>query len=104
MMVDPSYEVKEDYDAIPGFLAKVARKWNVGILMVWYPILSSGAHGPMVRQVREGHERVFCHELRFPAIREGHRMMGSGLVVINPPFGIEDEAARLDRLFASLTK
>lgn len=102
LLVDPSYEVKEDYEAIPGFLAKVARKWNVGILVLWYPILTSGAHGAMVRAIRDGHERVFHHEVRFPAIREGHRMVGSGLLVINPPFGIEDEAKRLDGIFASL--
>jgi 23S rRNA (adenine2030-N6)-methyltransferase len=104
MLVDPSYEVKEDYEAIPGFLAKVARKWNVGILALWYPILTSGAHGAMVRAIRDGHENVFCHEVRFPQVREGHRMIGSGMVWINPPFGIEAEAARLDRIFHALAK
>lgn len=102
MLVDPSYEVKEDYEAIPGFLSKVARKWNVGILALWYPILTSGAHGPMVRAIRNEHEKVFCHEIRFPAVRDGHRMIGSGMILINPPYGIEAEAARLDQIFAGL--
>jgi 23S rRNA (adenine2030-N6)-methyltransferase len=30
MLIDPSYEVKADYDRIPKVLAQIARKWNVG--------------------------------------------------------------------------
>ena len=40
-------------------------------------------------------------EVRFPPARAGHGMVGSGMFVINPPFGLADEAARLARLFAA---
>ena len=104
LLVDPSYEVKQDYERIPKFLAKVAKKWNVGILALWYPILTSNLHAPMLAALERDHPGALRHELRFPPIREGHRMVGSGMFVINPPWGMQEEAKRLDRLFQSVKK
>jgi 23S rRNA (adenine2030-N6)-methyltransferase len=42
------------------------------------------------------------HEVRFPPARPGHRMTGSGLIVVNPPWGLEAEASRLSALYARL--
>ncbi len=39
------------------------------------------------------------HEVSFPPARDGHRMVGSGMFVVNAPFGLEQEATRLDALF-----
>ncbi|MEI4472673.1 23S rRNA (adenine(2030)-N(6))-methyltransferase RlmJ [Frigidibacter sp. MR17.24] len=102
LLCDPSFEVKEDYRAIPEFLGKVARKWNVGVLMLWYPILSSGLQLDMVIRLRQAFPDALSHEVRFPPARPGHGMVGSGMFVINPPWGLADEAARLSKRFARL--
>jgi 23S rRNA (adenine2030-N6)-methyltransferase len=108
MLVDPSYEVKADYEALPRHLANIHRKWNVGLLMLWYPILQGGAHGPMLQALETAFPDGLRHEIRFPPVREGHRMVGSGLFVVNPPFGLDQELAvlssRLDRLSKSAGK
>jgi 23S rRNA (adenine2030-N6)-methyltransferase len=46
----------------------------------------------------------FSHQIRFAPGRPGHGMIGSGLCVINPPWGFEAEAQRLDRLLSPLLK
>lgn len=102
LLIDPSYEVKTDYDTIPRVLQTLHRKWNVGILTLWYPILKSGAHLEMLAQLQHDHPDAFRHEVTFPPIRDGHRMTGSGLFVINPPYGIEKEAKFLSTKFRSL--
>lgn len=99
LVIDPSYEVKDDYATIPKVISQVARKWNVGIVMLWYPILTQGLHLPMLETLMEAHPDAFRHELRFPPVREGHKMVGSGIWMLNAPYGIEAEAAHLDRLF-----
>jgi 23S rRNA (adenine2030-N6)-methyltransferase len=43
---------------------------------------------------------VAVFEQRFPPIRDGHRMVGTGLVVINAPFGMAEEAARVAQIMA----
>lgn len=102
MLIDPSYEVKADYDAIPRHLANIHRKWNVGILALWYPLLTSGAHGPMLRSLTETFPDAFRHELHFPPAKAGHKMIGTGMFIVNAPWGIADEAARIARIFERL--
>lgn len=102
MLVDPSYEVKEDYEAMPRFLSTIHRKWNVGILVLWYPILVSGAHRAMLAALDTAFPQALRHEVRFPPARDGHRMLGSGMFIVNPPFGVEDETARLTAQVAKL--
>ena len=99
MLIDPSYEVKDDYDAIPRHITNVARKWNVGIIALWYPLLTGGAHGPMLRDLQTQFPDALRSEVRFAAAREGHRMEGSGMFIVNPPFGLQAEALRIEALF-----
>ncbi|WP_062763467.1 23S rRNA (adenine(2030)-N(6))-methyltransferase RlmJ [Falsirhodobacter sp. alg1] len=100
MLIDPSYEVKEDYDTTPDFIATVARKWNVGIIALWYPILTVGWHHAMLDKLTNRFPNALRHEVRFPAARDGHKMVGSGMFIINAPYGTDEEAARLTRIFA----
>jgi 23S rRNA (adenine2030-N6)-methyltransferase len=99
MLIDPSYEVKTDYDRLPGIVQKLHAKWNVGIVMLWYPVLTNGAQTAMVRALRGSFPDALSHEVRFPPARPGHGMIGSGLFVVNPPFGLDAEADRLTDLF-----
>ncbi|MEW9918923.1 23S rRNA (adenine(2030)-N(6))-methyltransferase RlmJ [Marimonas sp. MJW-29] len=102
MLIDPSFEVKDDYAAIPRHIAKTARAWNVGIIVLWYPLLTSKAHLPMLAALTKDHPEGLRHEVRFPPARPGHGMVGSGLFIINPPFGTEAEAQRLAAKFSKL--
>jgi 23S rRNA (adenine2030-N6)-methyltransferase len=104
MLIDPSYEVKADYEAIPRHMGNIHRKWNVGILILWYPILKGGSHGPMLRALEAAFPDGLRHEVRFPPVREGHRMEGSGLFIVNPPYGLADELQALTSRFARLSK
>ncbi|MCA2011331.1 23S rRNA (adenine(2030)-N(6))-methyltransferase RlmJ [Cereibacter sphaeroides] len=102
MLVDPSFETASDYEAMPKFFAQVARKWNVGILALWYPILTDNRHRAMLSALEAQHEGALRHEVRFPPAREGHRMVGSGLFVVNPPWGLAEEAQLITGLFQTL--
>ncbi|AQS47747.1 23S rRNA (adenine(2030)-N(6))-methyltransferase RlmJ [Thioclava nitratireducens] len=102
MLIDPSFEEKADYTAMPKLIGHIAKKWNVGIIGLWYPMLASGAQEAMVRTLRRDFPEALSHEVRFPPAREGHGMIGSGMFIVNPPWGLVGEAERLSELFASL--
>jgi 23S rRNA (adenine2030-N6)-methyltransferase len=102
LLCDPSYEVKDDYDRIPRVFAQLAKKWNVGTLILWYPLLQGDPHKAMVRALQTQHDDHLVHEVTFPPAREGHRMKGSGLFFANPPFGLSEQAARLTTLYKAL--
>ncbi len=99
MLIDPSYEVKADYDRLPGIIAKIVKRWNVGIVALWYPILLDVPHVAMLAALTREFPGALRSEVRFAPMREGHRMAGSGMFVINPPYGMADEAARLHTVF-----
>jgi len=99
LLIDPSYEIKTDYETIPKTISKIHRKWGVGVIMLWYPILTDGPHKPMVRALQSALPEAVTHEVSFPPARAGHRMIGSGLFVVNAPYGFEEEATRLSALF-----
>lgn len=102
MLIDPSYEIKTDYGLIPDFIGKVNKKWNVGVILLWYPLLTSNAHKPMITALQHQFDDAITHEVTFPPARDGHRMIGSGLFMINAPFGIDAELNTLSRHFAKL--
>ncbi|QYK43097.1 MAG: 23S rRNA (adenine(2030)-N(6))-methyltransferase RlmJ [Paracoccaceae bacterium] len=101
MLIDPSWEVKEDYDAIPLAMGRIARKWNVGVIALWYPILASGPHLAMLDLLAGMFPEGLRHEVRFPPVRPGHRMAGSGLFVVNPPWGTAEGLAGVAEVFGS---
>ena len=81
LLVDPSFEIKSDYEDIPDFFRKIHRKWPVGILALWYPILVDERHKPMTRALLDAIPDAALHEVRFPPARQGHGMVGSGMFV-----------------------
>ena len=99
LLIDPSFEIKADYANLPRFIGQIARKWNVGVIVLWYPILTDGRHKPMTDALRDAHPDALLSEVGFPPARPGHAMIGSGMFILNPPWGLQDEAARLQALF-----
>ncbi|MDO6726198.1 23S rRNA (adenine(2030)-N(6))-methyltransferase RlmJ [Cognatishimia sp. 1_MG-2023] len=105
MLIDPSYEIKTDYTRIPGIIGQLNRKWNVGVIALWYPILKDGSHENMVWELESMDlPKTLRHEVEFPPAREGHRMVGSGMFIANAPYGLADEAKSLTKAFAGLRK
>jgi 23S rRNA (adenine2030-N6)-methyltransferase len=100
LLIDPSYEIKTDYEDIFRHIAKLHRAWNVGIIALWYPILTNEAHLPMLDALAAQHPDALRHEVRFPPARPGHGMVGSGMFVLNPPYGLADETKKLASRFA----
>lgn len=96
LLIDPSYEVKTEYAAMPKLIADLHRKWPVGVLMLWYPILRNRAHHQMTVDLDALKIAASTrHELGFAPARPGHGMIGSGLYVVNPPWGWDTAAQGL---------
>jgi 23S rRNA (adenine2030-N6)-methyltransferase len=100
MMIDPSWEVKSEYQTIPAAMVQLHRKWNVGVIALWYPMLKDARHGAMLKALEAAFPQGLRAEVAFAPVREGHGMVGSGMFVVNPPWGLADEAGRIATLFA----
>ncbi|WP_273208308.1 23S rRNA (adenine(2030)-N(6))-methyltransferase RlmJ [Marinobacter subterrani] len=88
-LIDPSYEIKSEYRAVAETLEKAWQKCRHGVYLVWYPVLTSGLQAQLKEAVRvSAIRKVLCSEvhLRKPPERG---MTGSGMLVINPPWGFD---------------
>lgn len=95
VLMDPSYEIKSDYGQVADTLARAWRKCRHGVYLVWYPILTSGHEQVLKRAIVEGPVRgVLCSEIHL-ARPPARGMTGSGLLVVNPPWGFDGRLAAM---------
>lgn len=100
LMIDPSYELAHDFTGIPDFLAGLHGLWPVGVMMLWYPILESSAQEEMTDAILQtGYDKLLHHEIIFDKAADHHRLKGSGLIVLNPPFTLGEDLALLETVF-----
>lgn len=88
-LIDPSYEIKDDYTQVAETLIRAWRKCRHGVYLVWYPILLSGFEKRLIDALENGPVRKIlrCEVLLDEPPERG--MVGSGMLVVNPPWGFE---------------
>lgn len=95
VLTDPSYEVKTEYEDVADTLTKAWQKCRHGVYLVWYPVLAGRPDERLKSAISSGPVRkVLCHEIildQAPA----RGMSGSGMLVINPPWGFDDRLAAM---------
>ncbi|CAM3369115.1 23S rRNA (adenine(2030)-N(6))-methyltransferase RlmJ [Halomonas lysinitropha] len=104
VLVDPSYERKAEYGQVAKAVLEAMRKARHAVVLVWYPLLPAGYHHELLEGLREGGLRKIWHsELRMREVKEGERgMVGSGMLVINPPWGLDERLEAAMRLVTPL--
>ncbi|MGB3620697.1 MAG: 23S rRNA (adenine(2030)-N(6))-methyltransferase RlmJ [Ketobacter sp.] len=90
VLVDPSYEMKTDYQRVPGCLKESLNRFASGTYLVWYPLINSLPAQRYSDQLK----KLPCDnwldvQLRVNSPPQGHGMYGSGMFVINPPWTLK---------------
>jgi len=89
VLIDPAYEVKEEYAQVVRFLGKAQRRWPAGMFAIWYPLLAANRWQALVEGVKaEAVGAVLRSELRVAPADSGG-MYGSGMLVVNPPWQLD---------------
>jgi 23S rRNA (adenine2030-N6)-methyltransferase len=93
VVLDPSYEAPDEFPRLAAALISAWRKWRSGIYMAWYPI--KGRNGPdaLARVVaRSGVEKALRLEITIGSLAADGPLTGCGLIVLNPPWRLAEEA------------
>lgn len=94
LLLDPSYEVKDEYQRMAKLVGKIHKKWPAGVLMLWYPVLAAGLHKEMVAALEAAKlTSTYLSEYVQPGKTEG--MTGSGLFFVNLPDPLKTEIEAL---------
>jgi len=96
VLIDPPYELKEDYQRVVDALKLIYRKMPTATVALWYPVVERGRIDQLEHQVVvSGIRRVEQFELGIRADTDGRGMTASGMIVVNPPWTLRDKMAEL---------
>ena len=96
VLIDPPYELKSEYADLVQGIREAAKRWATGTYAIWYPVvqrhevrsLESKMKGTNIRKILRIEMCVL------PDSKE-YGMTGSGMIVINPPWKLEQQMKEL---------
>jgi len=101
VLVDPPYELKSDYAKVVELLVDAHRRWATGVYLLWFPVLSRlAAQRLLERMAGTGIPRQLCIQYLPHEGEAAANLLGSGVLVINPPFRLDAELTELAGVLA----
>ncbi len=96
VLIDPSYEIKADYELAFTTVAKAYRKFATGTYVLWYPVVDRHRIQRLERQFVAGAIRnVLQLEIGVSADAPGRGMTATGVFVVNPPWTMRERMTSL---------
>jgi len=94
VLLDPSYEVKEEYSQVVSLVCKAHQRWKTCSYAIWYPILPAGRHHQLLDELsNSGLSNILTTELTINNSHTDHDepsgMTGSGVAIVNAPWQID---------------
>ncbi|MTD37366.1 23S rRNA (adenine(2030)-N(6))-methyltransferase RlmJ [Erwinia sp. CPCC 100877] len=96
ILIDPPYEIKSDYQAVVKGISDGYKRFATGIYALWYPVVLRSQIKRMIHGLEEtGIRRILQIELAVRPDSDQRGMTASGMIVINPPWKLEQQMAEL---------
>lgn len=93
VLIDPPFEEPGELERLADEIARAWKKWPTGLFAGWYPVKDVRAIDAFAaRLAASGTRKALRLELMVTDGRDANRLNGSGLVVINPPWTLKEEA------------
>jgi 23S rRNA (adenine2030-N6)-methyltransferase len=92
VLIDPSYEVKSDYQTVVDSVAAAHKRFATGTYAIWYPVVDRSKANLIEKGLlRSGIKNIHCYELGIAPDSNAFGMTAAGLYVINPPWKLAEE-------------
>ncbi|WP_338115070.1 23S rRNA (adenine(2030)-N(6))-methyltransferase RlmJ [Thiocapsa imhoffii] len=107
VLVDPSYEQSADYAAVAEALIAAYRRWPTGVYVLWFPRLERQRDRAtlLLNRIHQAIPNGLRLELTPPGPDRALGLRGSGLLILNLPWGLETPlTALIPRLTAALAE
>lgn len=87
VLIDPSYEVKQEYQTIVNQLIKAYKRFSTGTYLLWYPVVSRSRIDEIEKTLKKsGIRNIQLFELAIKPDAQEAGMTASGIIAINPPW------------------
>ncbi len=96
VLVDSSFDRAHEFARLADALSLAHRRWSSGIYALWYPLMDASTMRAFERDVRaRGIRKILRLELSVLPEGWNDSLRGCGMLVVNPPYGFEEEAGAL---------
>jgi 23S rRNA (adenine2030-N6)-methyltransferase len=100
VLIDPPYEVVGEWRTLLRAFMEGYRRWPTGLYLIWYPILDEGQRRTALARLESLRiPKILSAELAIYPDGGATGLIGSGLAIVNPPFGLD---ARLGEIYAAI--
>ena len=101
VLIDPPFEQPGEFERIVLGLTAATKRFANGIYLLWYPLKHRDEVTRFKRRLREtGLRRVLAVEVFVAPFGRDAGLIGTGLIIHNPPYGLREE---LSNILPSLT-
>ncbi len=83
VLIDPSYEVKTEYETIADFAVKLHAQWKEAAILIWIPMLPAMRHEAMVEKLKKDIPGIDISEVRWAEPGSVRGMYGSIIMGVN---------------------
>jgi 23S rRNA (adenine2030-N6)-methyltransferase len=91
VLIDPPYESIEELKSMLQAFADAHRRWPSGIYLMWYPIRSAAQRRSVHSRFEAlGIPKMLYADLAVHPDDAGIGLAGSGLMIVNPPYGADE--------------
>lgn len=92
ILMDPPYEMKTDYQDVVKGIQEGYKRFATGTYALWYPVVMRQQIKRMLRDLEAtGIRRILQIELAVKPDSDQRGMTASGMIVINPPWKLEQQ-------------
>ncbi|WP_298776009.1 23S rRNA (adenine(2030)-N(6))-methyltransferase RlmJ [uncultured Shewanella sp.] len=90
ILIDPSYEIKDDYFNVAHAIIKAHKRFSTGVYMLWYPVVNRAQTEAMLQILTDsGIKNQLRIEQAIKSDSDEFGMTAAGLWVINPPWKLD---------------
>jgi len=89
VLIDPPYEVAQDYRAVLNALDTAVQRFSSGTVILWYPLLNKPEVTQLQKKLNRWDKAPCLHASYKLGSRKLPGMTGSGLFIVNPPWTLE---------------
>ncbi|HDX1087535.1 23S rRNA (adenine(2030)-N(6))-methyltransferase RlmJ [Pasteurella multocida] len=92
VLIDPPYELKEDYDLVINAIEEGYKRFATGIYAIWYPVVLRQQTKRILKGLEKtGIRKILQIELAVRPDSDQRGMTASGMIVINPPWTLTQQ-------------
>ncbi|WP_036772380.1 23S rRNA (adenine(2030)-N(6))-methyltransferase RlmJ [Photorhabdus australis] len=92
ILIDPPYELKSDYQTVIQAIQEGYKRFATGVYALWYPVVLRQQIKRLVKDLEAtGIRRILQIELAVRPDSDQRGMTASGMIVINPPWKLEQQ-------------